>query len=84
MSGRHPGKTGLPPMPLLREWLSRRAAVGEETTLFMRPAVGELTELWEPTTTGARGFMKCGELPRYWKKWLRGSCSSREVITEGL
>lgn len=64
-------------------WLSRKLAVGEETTLFMRLPVGEPTPLWDPTTIGDRGLMKCGEGPRYWKKWLRDSCSSEEVITEG-
>lgn len=77
---------GLPPTVPLRTWLSRKAVVGEETTLFMRLLlpVGEPTVPWDPTTTGARGFIKWGEVPRYWKKWLRVSCSSREVITEGL
>ena len=68
-------------------WLSRKVAGGEDTTPLTRLLVGEPTVPWEAaaaTTTGARGFMKCGEVPRYWKKWLSVSCSSREVMTEGL
>lgn len=84
MSGRQPGSAVavLLIVPLC-PWLSRRELV--ETMLLMRPPAG-LTALWDPAITGPRGFMfrKWPDVPLYWKKWPSASCSSREVMTDGL
>lgn len=82
MSGRQPGSVVL--LLTVPPWPSRSAPA--ETMLLMRPAAGLTALPCGVPITGPKGLTlrKWPEAPRYWKKWLRASCSSREVMTEGL